>query len=372
MKPVKVGVIGCGIISKAYFNGMKKFPLLEVVACSDLDMKRAEEKAAEFNIPRACTVKELLKDPEIEIVVNLTIPAAHAPVNTKILDAGKHAYTEKPFALTVAEGKKVCDLAKRKGLLAGSAPDTFLGAGNQTCRAIIDEGLIGRPVAATAFLAGHGPESWHGNPEFYYKKGGGPMLDMGPYYITALVNMLGPVKSVCGIAKKSFPERLITSQPFYGKRVKVDVSTHVAGVLEFKSGCVVSVITSFDVWKHSLPNIEVHGTLGSLSVPDPNQFHGPIKLIQGRDGGVRYSNWAEIGPLYPYVENLRGMGVADLAYALRNKRKARASSSLAFHVLEVMESFETASKTGKTVSVKSACERPVAMLKGLPFGVLDR
>lgn len=371
MRPVNVGVIGCGTISKAYFNGMKKFPILNVTACADINMKSAEAKAAEFGI-KACTVEKLLKDKDIELVLNLTIPAAHVPVNLKILNAGKHAYTEKPFGLDTKSAKKVLDLAKKKKRLTGCAPDTVLGAGTQTSRRLIDEGLIGKPIAATAFMVCHGPESWHPNPEFYYKKGGGPLFDMGPYYLSSLITLLGPVKKICGFTRKSFPQRLITSSPFYGRKAGVEVNTHVAGTLEFVNGAICTIIMSFDIWKGSLPRIEIHGTAGSLSVPDPNTFGGPVRLFQGKDGGVRFMDFADMALRYPYAENLRGMGVADMGYAIRNRRAVRPSGELAYHVVEVMETFDLASRAGRTLTLKSTCGKPAVLPCGLPFGVLDK
>ena len=330
---VKVGIIGCGNISPAYFKGCAAFHILDVVACADIDMKRAQSRAAEFGVPKACTVEELLADPEIEIVVNLTIPKAHAEVNLAALQAGKNVHCEKPFAVTRADGQKVLAAAKERGLLVGCAPDTFLGGGIQTCRKLIDDGWIGEPVALTAFMTCHGHESWHPDPEFYYEIGGGPMLDMGPYYLTAMINLAGPIARVTGSTRITFPERVITSQPKYGKHVKVETPTHIAGVMDFANGAVGTIITSFDVWYANLPRIEIYGTQGSLSVPDPNTFAGPVSV---RRAGA--ADWSEI-PLTHSDKVSRGIGVADMAYALRCGRPHRASSELAYHVLDVMHAF---------------------------------
>lgn len=367
MKRVKVGIVGCGNISDIYLkNCTQTFDILEVVACADLIMERAQAKAEQYNIPKACTVEELLADPEIEIVVNLTIPKAHAEVCLAALNAGKNVYVEKPLAVTREDGQKILQTAKEKGLLVGGAPDTFLGAGIQTCRKIIDDGWIGQPVAATAFMMCHGHESWHPDPEFYYKVGGGPMFDMGPYYLTALISLMGPIKRVTGSAQITFPERVITSQPKYGTKITVDVPTHVAGILDFETGAVGTIITSFDVWASQLPRIEIYGSLGTLSVPDPNTFGGPVFIKKAGD-----KEWKEMPLSHGYAENSRGIGVADMAYALRTGRSHRANGELTYHVLDVMHAFHDASKEGKHIVVQSTCQRPAALPVGLNPGQLD-
>ena len=364
MQKTKVGIIGCGNISPAYLGTGPKFDILDFVACADLDMDRAKNRAAEYNVSRACTPAELLADPEIDIVLNLTIPKVHAQVALDTLNAGKHAYCEKPFAVTREDGQKVIDLAKEKGLRVGCAPDTFLGGGIQTCRKLIDDGWIGEPIAACANMQCHGHESWHPDPEFYYHKGGGPVFDMGPYYLTALVNLLGPVKSVAGSAKISFPERVITSQPKYGTRVPVEIPTHVTGLLNFSSGVSATLNMSFDVWAHRLPIIEIYGTEGSLSVPDPNSFGGPVLV-------ARPFEWKEVPLTHGYTENFRSIGVADMAQAIQNNRPHRASGELAFHVLDIMQSLHESSDQGKILDLISTCERPAMLPLGLREGELD-
>jgi len=367
MEKVKVGIVGCGNISDIYLkNCTQTFDILEVVACADLIMERAQAKAEQYNVPKACTVEELLADPEIEIVLNLTIPKAHAEVCLAALEAGKNVYVEKPLAVTREDGQKILQIAKEKGLLVGGAPDTFLGGGLQTCRKIIDDGWIGEPVAATAFMMCHGHESWHPDPEFYYKVGGGPMFDMGPYYLTALVSLMGPIKRVTGSAQITFPERVITSQPKYGTRISVDVPTHVAGILDFETGAVGTIITSFDVWAAQLPRIEIYGSLGTLSVPDPNTFGGPVFIKKAGD-----NEWKEMPLSHGYTENSRGIGVADMAYALRTGRTHRANGELTYHILDVMHAFDDASKEGKHIMMNSTCQRPVALPLGLNKGQLD-
>ncbi|MBZ0300862.1 MAG: Gfo/Idh/MocA family oxidoreductase [Anaerolineae bacterium] len=359
-----IGIIGCGNISDRYLQWCPKFDILEVVACADLDMSRAQTKAEQYGV-KALTPEQLLADPDIQIVVNLTIPKAHTEVDLAAIAAGKSVYSEKPLALNRADSQKILQAARDKGVLVGCAPDTFLGGGLQTCRKLIDDGWIGTPVAATAFMAVHGHESWHPDPEFYYKAGGGPMLDMGPYYLTALVHLLGPVKRVTGSSKTTFPQRVITSQPKYGQVIDVDVTTHLAGVLDFASGAVGTVIMSFDVWSHNLPRIEIYGSEGSLSVPDPNTFRGPVKI---RRAGA--DDWSEI-PLSHSSDVERGIGVADMAYALRSGRGHRASGDLADHVLEVMLAVDQASQTGRHIEIASAITRPAPLPVGLAKGQLD-
>jgi predicted dehydrogenase len=366
MDKVKVGLIGCGSISGVYFNNMcNVFEVLDVTACADLDMTRAKEKASQFEGVKAVTVDELLADPDIEIVVNLTIPKAHAEVALRAIEAGKSVHGEKPFTVTREDGRKVLAAAKKRGVLAGTAPDTFMGAGVQTCRKLIDDGVIGDPVAVTAFMMCHGHESWHPDPEFYYDTGGGPMFDMGPYYLTALVSLLGPVNVATGSAKVTFPTRTITSEKKRGKVVDVRVPTHIAGVLDFASGAVGTIITSFDVWAHTLSNIEIHGSKGSLQLPDPNGFGGAVKLSEcGRE-------WQEIPLTHSYAGSGRGIGVADMAYALRSGRPHRANGELGYHVLDIMHAIHDASETGKHAKLQSTCERPAALPTGLKEGVLD-
>lgn len=364
---VKIGLIGCGNISNAYFTGAGRFEVLQLVACADLDPARAQAQAEKYPAVRACTVDELLADPEIQIVVNLTIPQAHGEVNECILRAGKHAYTEKPFALNTTEAARVNTLARELGLLVGGAPDTFLGGGIQTARKLIDEGAIGTPVAAMAFMLCRGHESWHPAPEFYYKQGGGPMFDMGPYYVTALVNLLGPAKRVSGAARATFPERLITSQPLNGAKITVDVPTHYAGTIEFHSGAVATVVMSFDVWPgKGLPCLTVYGTGGTMEVPDPNTFLGPVRIYGPNDKEGR-----EI-PLTHSDDRGRGTGVADMAYSLlRRGRPHRASGALALHVVEIMEAFEKSSVEGRHVVLATTCARPAMLPVGLGSAVLD-
>jgi len=362
----KIGVIGCGNISGIYLQADKVFEILDTVACADIVMEKARAQAEKHHIARACTVDELLGDPEIEIVVNLTIPNAHYEVAMAAVAAGKSVHNEKPLTITREQGKALLAAAKAKGVRVGGAPDTFLGGGIQTCRKLIDDGWIGEPIGATAFMTCHGHESWHPAPEFYYKVGGGPMFDMGPYYLTALVNLMGPVQQVSGATRVTFPTRTITSQPLHGTIVEVEVPTHVVGTLEFANGAVGTIITSFDVWAAELPRIEIYGTEGTLSVPDPNTFGGPVRV---RRAGA--SEWSEIPLTHGYAENSRGIGVADMAYALHSGRPHRANGDLAYHVLDIMHAIHDAADAGQRVTLESTCERPAPLPLGLRKGVLD-
>lgn len=366
MQKVKAGLIGCGNISAAYLRNKATFDAMEIVACADLDEDRARQRAEEFDV-RAMTIADLLGDPEIELIINLTIPKAHAQVNLQALEAGKHVYVEKPFAVTREEAKMVLETAKRLGLRVGSAPDTFLGGGIQTAIKLIRDGWIGMPVAASAFMIGRGHEHWHPAPEFYYEAGGGPMFDMGPYYLTALVAMLGPVTRLTGSAKSSYPTRTILSEPLRGKVITAEVPTHVTGVMDFASGAVATMIMSFDAFGGtSLPRIEVYGSQGTLVVPDPNTFGGP--LLVRRVGEKEFS---EVPMAYGYTENLRGLGPADMAMAIRTGRPHRTSGELAYHVLEAMHGFHDASEQGVHYRMTSTCEPPQPMALGLYKGQLD-
>ena len=365
VKKAKVGVIGCGNICGIYFQNGKVFDILDIAACADLVDDRSKAKAEEFGC-KSVSVDELLADPEIEIVLNLTIPIAHAEVAFKALEAGKSVHNEKPLAITREDGKKMVEIARAKGLRVGCAPDTFMGGGIQTCIKLIDDGWIGEPIGATAFMTCHGHESWHPDPEFYYKAGGGPMFDMGPYYLTALVALMGPMRRITGSTRVTFPERTITSQPKYGTQIKVDVPTHIAGVMDFANGAVGTIITSFDVWAAELPRIEIYGTEGSMSVPDPNGFGGPVRV---RRAGGR--DWVDMPLSHGYAENSRGIGVADMAYGIRSGRAHRANGDLAYHVLDIMHAFHDASDQGKHIELQSTCARPAPLPMGLRHGLLD-
>ena len=365
MTSVRIGVIGCGNISSAYLKAARTFPILDIAALSDIDPKAAEARSAEFGIP-ARTIEAVLADPSIEIILNLTVPKAHVEVGLEAIAAGKHVHSEKPLGVATAEARRLVEAAKARGLRLGSAPDTFLGGAHQTARQCVDDGLIGRPIGGAAFFMCPGHERWHPNPGFYYLAGGGPMLDMGPYYVTDLVNLIGPVASVIGVATRTRSERLITSEPLAGTRVPVEVATHVTGVLTFVCGAAVSMTMSFDVARHRHGPIELYGETGSLIVPDPNRFDGRVEVATAAE------DWREVPTRAAYADgNYRILGLADMAQAIRTGRPHRASGDLAFHVLEVMEAFQTSSDTGGAVAIASRPERPAAMPASLVTGELD-
>lgn len=354
--PAKVGLVGCGNISSIYLQVGQTLDAIRIVACADLRREAAEAQAQRFGVGCVCTVDELLADPEIEIVLNLTTPEAHGALALAALEAGKSVYNEKPLAMSRAEGQRMLALAREKGLRVGGAPDTFLGGGLQTVRDLIDAGAIGAPVGANAFMMSRGHEHWHPNPAFYYKAGGGPMFDMGPYYLTALVALLGPVRRVTGATRITRPERTVTSQPRYGEVISVEVPTHVAGLLDFAAGPIAMIMTTFDVQASTLPWIEIYGTEGTIAAPDPNTFGGPVRLRRRDD-----DSWQEMPITRPYTANSRGIGVADLARGLRTGEPHRASGELAYHVLDLMHAIHDASNSGCHVDVASTCERPAPM-----------
>jgi predicted dehydrogenase len=365
-QPTRIGIIGCGNISSVYCNNLRKYPFLAVTACADLDPARAEAKAKEFGIPKACSTAELLADPAIDAVLNLTVPKAHAPIALEAFAAGKHVFLEKPLGLDRDEGKAILAAAKKAKRRVGCAPDTVLGGGIQTCRRLIDQGAIGAPVSALACMLGHGCEGWHPDPAFFYHRGGGPVFDMGPYYLTALVTLLGPVKRVTGCTRITFPERIIRSEPKKGQVIKVEVPTHVAGVLEFANGAVVTLITSFDVWHHHAPCIEIYGAEGSLVVPDPNSFGGTVK-IRGKDD----NDWREVPLTHGYTGNSRGVGLADMITAIGSGRPHRASGDLAFHILDISQALHESSDKGKHITLKSKYSRTAPMPSDLEEGKID-
>lgn len=358
MSKLKLGIIGCGNISPLYLKAPQHFDMLETLAVSDLDRNLAEARAKEFNVPNVLTVDELINHPDIDVVVNLTVPNSHAPVSVQALKAGKHAYSEKPLATQLEDAKGLLELASSKTRLA-CAPSTFLGATVQTARKAIDDGLIGEPVAANAFMLHHGMEHWHPNPEFFYQPGGGPMFDMGPYYLTALVTLLGPAKRVSSSARISFKERLISSQPKAGQTFTVNTPTHIAGTLEFTSGPIATLVTSFDVWHSELPKFEIYGSEGTLSLQAPNVFGGEVKVRKAKDDA-----WHTLPFVHSVTEMEQGwgLGLADLAVAIRDNRPHRASGEMAYHVLELMHAFLKSSQERKHIEIESTCERPEPLL----------
>jgi predicted dehydrogenase len=365
VRPVTVGLIGCGTISGAYLRAAAVFPEYRITACADVDKTRAAEQARAFDL-EATDVDGLLADPSIELVLNLTIPAAHAEIGLRAVEAGKHVYSEKPLALSVEEGRRLLARAEAKERRVGCAPDTFLGGAHQTVRAVLDEGKVGRITSGTAYMMNHGHEHWHKDPAFYYQPGGGPLFDMGPYYLTALIDLLGPVASVVALTDRSAEDRVVGTGPREGERVAVDVETHIAGLLRFVSGATVSLTTSFDVWSHRHTPIELYGTEGSLLVPDPNRFDGQPMLAVGREA------FKDLAVTHGFAEaDHRGVGLADMARALRSGRAARADGRLAMHVLEVMEKLIEAGASGRSVPIETRCERPAPLPRRREIGLLD-
>lgn len=387
MRKVKIGIIGCGVISHTYISNIKEmFHWLDIVACADRNLDKAEAMASKYGISEGCSVEDLLANPEVEIIVNLTTPASHTEVNRKILMAGKHLYCEKPFALNLKDAEDILELAKSKGLMVGAAPDTFLGAGLQTCRKVIDDGWIGTPISATANMVSYGIETWHTAPEFYYKEGAGPMLDMGPYYITALVSLLGPITRTACFSRIGNKSRKILSKPLRGKTINVEVPTTYNGIMEFASGVNANINMSFDVWMSNLPKLEIYGTEGTLILPDPDYFGGVIKIFRKERvldslnlyGGDRppystkYEDLQEIPQIFQQpLDYIRGMGVYDMAFALVNGRKHRANEELIYHVTEAVLSFDESVKTGSFYNMRSSCERPKPLPMGIDIGELD-
>lgn len=372
-RKVKIGIIGCGMISDAYFKSSQKFNLIEVVACSDIIPERAKAKEELYGC-KAMTNAELLAQNDIEIVLNLTPPCVHSTIALATLKAGKHAYSEKPFGVNSAEAAKVMALAKKKGLRVGCAPDTFLGGGQQTARKMLDDGWIGKPISATAMVLGRGPEKWPQAP-FFYDYGAGPMLDLGPYYITALVNLFGPAKRVCAMTKKGSEFRTYgkdvadTYQDQYKPfdRYPVNVTTHLTGVIEFESGVLATVISSFESYAHNHPPIEIYGDEGTMTVPDPNTFGGPVKILRRDD-----RKWIEAPLSHGYTENSRSIGAADMAVAIQTGRDHRCNGDLANHVLEILLSFDKSSTSSKFVELKTTCKRPEPLPTGLELGEVEK
>ena len=354
---MRIGIIGCGNISPQYFKGGQLAGNLDVVACADLNQAAADTRAAEFDC-KALSVQELLSEDDIELVVNLTIPAVHVEVGMQILDAGKHAYSEKPLAVELADGRKLLDYANERDLRLGCAPDTFLGGGIQTARKVLDDQEIGSVIAGTAIWGSPGHENWHPSPAFYYDVGGGPMLDMGPYYITALVNMLGPVESVAGYSSRFRDKRIATSKVAHGLEIDVKVDTHVTGVMRFRNGALVTVIMSFDTQKPQPPLLELHGTDGSLSVPDPNGTGGPVRVFTPGE-----KDWSEVPLAYP--PNARMFGVVDMVAGIEAGRPHRASGQLALHVLEVMHAFSQSGREDRHIEIVADTDRPTILPLGL-------
>ena len=381
MRNVNVGILGCGVISNTYIRDIKRFyPSLHLAACADVNVELARSHAEKYQVPAGCSVEEMLAMEEVELVVNLTPPQFHTELNKKILLAGKHVFCEKPFAPTVAGAREVMALADEKGLLVGSAPDTFLGSSLQTCRKILDDGWIGRPLYVTANMMSNGVETWHPAPGNFYRRGAGPLYDMGPYYFTALAALLGPVKRVSAFSGTGFPVRRIYAGPLKGQEIQVETPTHYSGTAELASGVIVSMNISFDIWHSNLPMFEIYGTEGTLEVPDPNMSGGRPKVYRkertldvlyddSEETKARQNISVELPELYPHIgEYTRGIGVLDLADSIVSGRKPRVNAEMACHVIEAITGMMESARDKKVYEMKTACERPEPVKTGTPVG----
>jgi predicted dehydrogenase len=350
---LRIGIVGAGKISGQYSATLARLPELVVTAVADLDRGRAQDLADQHDEARVVALPEMYAADDVDVVLNLTTPAGHAPVALAALAAGKHVYGEKPLAATSTDGRAIVDAAATAGRRAACAPDTVLGTGVQTARAALDDGAIGAAHAATAFMTVPGHERWHPDPEFYYQPGGGPLFDMGPYYLTTLVHLLGPVRRVVGMAARPRDERTIATGPRAGTSFPVAVDTHETALLEHASGAVTTLVMSFDVWASQLPRIEIYGATGSLSVPDPNYFAGDVRLYT-RDA----PEWTTLAPSAGYVDAGRGIGLLDLYEAQAAGRPHRTGVDVALHVLDVMESVQASAAGSRPVTLGTTCERP--------------
>lgn len=361
----RLGIVGCGVISRTYGYTLGMFDWVDVVGCADVVPERAEERAETWGT-RAMSVDDLLADPGIDAIVNLTPPKMHAEVDRAALASGKAVFSEKPLGITFDEGRDLVDLAARAEHRLGCAPDTFLGAGLQTCRSIIDRGDIGAPLAANAFMLSPGPERWHPSPAIFYERGAGPLFDMGPYYLTALVQLLGPARRISAMGRTARDRREITSEPLAGQMIDVEVPTHVSSAIEFASGATATLVTSFDVQASRYRCIEVYGSEATLAVPDPNTFGGPVAIRrQGEE------EWTEVDLVEPHLPQLRGIGFADMLWAERTGRPHRASAELALHVLELMCAAMTSSEQHRVVELETTCDRAAPLPAGMPENTYD-
>ena len=373
-KPMRVGLIGTGRISDIYIKNCANMESVDIASCGSLNMAESQAKAEEYQIAQCAQPEEIIQDPNIDAILNLTIPAAHAEVSMKALNAGKHVYSEKPFVTYLEDGRKVLDLAKERGLLVGNAPDTFFGGRWQTLRKAIDVGRIGTPTGICAFVPTHGVERHHPNPDFYYAHGGGPLLDLGPYYLAAMIFCLGPIARVAGMARKTFPKRQIENGPRTGEWMDVDVDTHCLSLIEFESGVIGQMMMSFDVWESETPRLEIYGTKGTLCIPDPdpgdgaNIFHGPVWLRTRetsrwtmRPRPKAPAEWEVLDNTHGLNFDARGIGLAELAQAAREGRDPRASGALGLHMCEVMQAMLASPALGQFVEISTSCERPALL-----------
>jgi predicted dehydrogenase len=365
---LRVGLIGCGNISDIYLLNAPRFRDIRFTACADINPEASGRQGARYALA-ARSVKALLASEDVDIVLNLTIPEAHAEVSLAAIDAGKHVYTEKPLATTVRDGERIAAAARAKNLRVGAAPDTVLGASVREARRIVDAGEIGKPLIGLAAVLSHGMEHWHPNPSFFFKSGAGPVFDMGPYYLSTLVTLLGPVASVQAVGQIGFAERIVTApgSAMLGQTIKVETLTSVQALLSFASGAQVTFLASWDVWKNSLPPLELHGEKASLRVPDPNWFGGELfaagpnedwRAISTLSKPLGAPNWPATAPKFA---NYRGLGLADMARGIADRRPHRASEDVALHVLAIMEGVLDAALKRRRIDIAEGCERPAAL-----------
>lgn len=362
---LRVGIVGCGSISTTYLRLAPLFRGIEIVACADIDDDAARARADEFGV-RAVTVDGMLGSGGIDIVVNLTVPAAHFEISARALESGRHVYSEKPFALSMEDGARLAALARGKNRRVGSAPDTFLGGSHQLARHLVDTGAVGRITSGTCHVLNHGMEHWHPNPDFFFKPGAGPVLDLGPYYLTNLVQLIGPAKRVAAVSATPAAERVISSRPRVGERIPVETPTTIHAIIEFAGGAVVTLGASWDVWNNRHSHMELYGETGSLYLPDPNFFGGDIECMPGSGVPAALPDWNHpfLRPNQEHssgaMANYRTAGLADMAVAIMENRPHRCSGDLALHVVDIMVSILASGRDGRFISLRTTCERPAA------------
>ncbi len=379
--PFRVGLIGTGRISDIYLKTLSRYPQVDVVACGSLDLAESRAKADAYSVSRVAPPEEIIAGPDIDGILNLTVPAAHADVSLAALEAGKHVYSEKPLASDLADGRRILDLAASKGLTVGNAPDTFLGGRWQTVRKLLDEGRIGTPTGCAAFVGSHGTERHNPNPDFYYQIGGGPMLDLGPYYLSAMVFLLGPISRACGMSNRAFDRRMIENGPRSGVWMDVEVDTHVQGMLEFENGAIGSMTMSFDVWDSETPRFEIYGTEGTICIPDPdptdgaNNFNGEVwwrtratSRWTHKPRLVGRETWQTAENTHGINEDSRGVGLIEMADAISHGRTPRCSGELAYHVLEVMSGILNSQAAGQFAEISSRSTIPDILPESFPEG----
>lgn len=367
INPLIIGIVGCGNISDTYLENVNLFPHVALLSCADIDASRSKNKAAKYGI-KTTSVNDMLQDKDIQLIINLTVPSAHFELSLSALRAGKHIYTEKPLATSYAHGLQLVNEAASRSLLIGSAPDTFLGAAGRRARALVDKNHIGTPITGTAFMMGHGMEHVHPDPQFYYQPGAGPLFDMGPYYLTMLINLLGPVRKVMAMSCTGYNERLITADgPLQNTRFPVGTPTSIYAILEFKSGAIISFGTSWDVYKHSNHYIEIHGTKGSMRMPDPDTFGGTVSVSSLGQPWTDYNTDNDLfGKINfpfdnPQIANYRMLAVANMAQSIQDNTQPIANGELALHVLDVMECIVQSSEQSSSIDLRSTVNQPVAL-----------